>query len=167
VVRPPSDEIAAKREQKGLENLEREARKRAHDRDQTVEEARGQLELELLNRPYKVDIESMPGAPFFRMRQLGGSKLLSLNTSHRFYTDVYAGPNSNAALRAALEVLMFSVGDSILDATEATQSFYKLEVPVWSSKLDFALEQLSLSVAFAQEEEDEEGLNAPMATAAE
>lgn len=155
VMRPPPAEIIAKRETKGQENLEREARRRAHERDISIEQAQEQLELELQNRPYKVEEESLPGAPFFRTRQLGGAKVLSLNTSHRFYTDVYAGERSSPALRAALETLLFSIGDCMLDATEATQSFYKLEVPMWSNKLDFALEQLSFSVAFGAEEEDE------------
>jgi hypothetical protein len=62
---------------------------------------------------------------------------------------------SSPSLRAALEVMLFSIGDCMLDAPEATQSFYRLEVPQWSGKLDYALEQLSLSVTVSSDDDDE------------
>jgi hypothetical protein len=155
VSRPPSEEIAARRDQRGAENLLREARRRAFERDLSVDQAQQQLELELGNKPYKVDTESLPGAPWFRVRQIGGSKVLSLNTSHRFFTDLYGGSMSSPSLRAALEVMLFSIGDCMLDAPESTQSFYRLEVPQWSGKLDYALEQLSLSVTASSDDDDE------------
>jgi len=76
------------------------------------------LRLELQGKPYKLAHENVPGAPFFRVDQLGGTTTLFLNTAHRFYTELYTGGDSKPAMRAALEVLLFSIGDCIISAPE-------------------------------------------------
>ena len=83
----------------------------------------------------------------FRVEQLGGTAVLFLNSAHRFYTQLYAGADSTAAVRAALEVLLFSIGDCINEAPDQTRAMYDLEVPEWSKKLDYALMQLARRVS--------------------
>ena len=106
-----------------------------------------QLRLELQGKPYKVAHENVPGGVFFRVEQLGGTAVLFLNSAHRFYTQLYAGADSTAAVRAALEVLLFSIGDCINEAPDQTRAMYDLEVPEWSKKLDYALMQLARRVS--------------------
>ena len=84
---------------------------------------------------------------------LGGTKVLYLNRAHRFYREVYDGPRSSMELRAALEVLLFAIGDSMLDATEENQRAYKVELPQWSMKIELALERLAQNVAFSHDSE--------------
>jgi hypothetical protein len=61
----------------------------------------------------------------------------------RFYTDVYAGENSNPSVRAALEVLLFVIGDSELDSSGDRRLFYQTERAEWSTRLNVALDVLS------------------------
>jgi hypothetical protein len=124
------------------EELQREIQRRAKLAGILPQNIEGELRAEVQGRPYKVMIETLPGAPFFRMAQIGGQKVLYLNTEHRFYTDVYAGPDSTPRLRASLEVLLFVLGESELDSTGERQLFYLTERAEWSNRLNVALNRL-------------------------
>jgi hypothetical protein len=150
-MRGPSDEIRARQLGQGEDKLRRDAEKRAIQTGRTPEEERQKLVLELEGREFLVRIESMPGGNFFRVDFLGSTKVLYLNRAHRFYSDVYSGPSSTPEVRAALEVLLLAIGDSILDAPEETARVYKVEVPAWSLKLDLALERLTQNVALSHD----------------
>jgi hypothetical protein len=146
-LRPPSPEVRQRQEERGEDQLRKTAEKRAADTGQPVEKIEEQLRLELKGHLYKIAHENVPGASFFRVYQLGGTLTLALNTAHRFYSEVYAAPESTSATRAALEVLLFSVGDCINNASEHTRGIYDLELPEWSRRLDYALLQLSRRAA--------------------
>jgi hypothetical protein len=106
------------------------------------DEVERQLEVETTERPYRLQTESMVGAPFFRVDQVGPQKVLYLNTAHRFYKDVYAGPDSSPRLRAGLEVVLFAIGACEIGAEGDRQTFYETERGQWSAKLNTALAQL-------------------------
>ena len=121
--RPPSGD-AEERRRKAAERLRLLAEKRAAETGKSVEEAVEELEAEAQGRPYVVQEEEMPGAPFYRMEQIGGMKVLYLNRAHNFYKDMYAEIAAQASnnpsvlrLRSALEVLLFVLGDSSLTRT--------------------------------------------------
>jgi hypothetical protein len=149
---------------RSIEALKQEARKRAAKVGLTPETVEQGLVQEATTRPFKVETESMPGAPFYRMVQIGGQKVLYLNTSHRFYTDVYAGPDSTPRMRAALELLLFVIGDCELDATSDRRLFYETEKAEWSKQLNIVLtlldkedsneEQISAREGMAEDEEN-------------
>lgn len=156
-IRPPAPGIIEKRQQRGDEELRKEALRRARETDRPVEETEQLLLLELEGRHYKVFQESRQGAPFFRAQQLGGTKALYINTSHRFFSDVYSGPHSNPAVRAALEVLLFVIGDCMEDSTDDRRIFYEVEINEWSKRLDVVLTHLSQNIGFGAE--DSEGVD--------
>jgi hypothetical protein len=134
--------LADKRAEEGRKRLEQEAERRSRDSGKTREEAQREIEAELGNKLYKVAKRAIPGGAFFDVEQIGGTKVLWLNTSTRFFQDVYAGTESSPAVRAALEVLLFSIGDRTLEGREELQAFYAHEIPEWSRKLEFALVHL-------------------------
>jgi hypothetical protein len=148
VVRAPSPEIRQRQEQRGEAQLKKTAEKRAAETGQPVGKVEEQLRLELQGHPYKLGHENVPGAPFFRVDQLGGSTILLLNTAHRFYTELYMGADTSRAMRAAIEVLLFSIGDCINGAPEQVRAMYDLELVEWSKRLDYALLQLTQRVAY-------------------
>ena len=76
---------------------------------------------------------------------------------------MYSGPNSSPAARAALEILLFSIGDRVLDGRDELKAFYAHEIPEWSRKLEFALAHLAQNLAGIAEDDDGE---APSAVAA-
>ena len=151
----PAPEIAARREEMGQKGLAQEAERRARQTGKPVEQTRKELEFELRGQMYKVATESMPGAPFFRVDMFGGTKMLFLNTAHRFYREVHSGPRSTPEVRSALEILLFAIGDRILETTDNLRDIYYHELPEWSKKLDYALAQLAQGIGHPDREEPE------------
>ena len=147
--------IAEKQAKQARKRLEQEAEKRAHETGRTQEQARREIEAELGGKLYKVAQRSLPGGAFFEVEQIGGTKVLWLNTATRFFQEVYAGRDSSPAVRAALEVLLCSIGDRKLEGRDDLQAFYSHEIPEWSKKLEFALSYLGQSVMASNDEGDE------------
>jgi len=155
LMRGPSAETRAKQEAEGQKRLKQNAEARANETGRTVSEEEEQLLLELGGRMFKVEIENLPGGQFFRCDMLSATKVLYINRSHRFYTDVYAGPKSSPEVRAALEVVLLAIADSILDAAPEAARMYKVELPAWSQKIDLALERLAENVGLSDEPDTE------------
>lgn len=147
------------REREAEENLDREARKRAARAGLAPEAVGRELVAERQGVDHDVDTEDMPGAPFFRCVQEGGTRILYLNVAHAFYTELYAGPGSTPRLRAGLEVLLWTLGNAEVDADPDSdrRRFYERErASVWSPHLADALQVLKgVSV---MESEDDSGL---------
>lgn len=150
---PP--QIAEQRAERGRKRLEQEADRRAAESGTTREQAQREIEAELAGRPYRVAKRSIPGGAFFEVEQIGGTKVLWLNTASRFFKEVHSGPASTPAVRAALEVLLFSIGDRAMEGREEVQAFYAHEIPEWSRKLEYALVHLGQTITGEQEEESE------------
>jgi hypothetical protein len=144
--------VAEKRAELGRKRLEQEAEKRAAEKGTTPDQAQREIEAELGGKPYKVAKRSIPGGTFFEVEQIGGTKVLWLNTAARFFQEVHSGPASTPAVRAALEILLFSIGDRVLDGRDDLKAFYAHEIPEWSRKMEFALAHLAQSIASHGEE---------------
>jgi hypothetical protein len=138
--RPGGD--PARRQQESEDNLKHEVDRRVKESGLQLEVVERELLAEIKGKPYRLQEDRLQGAPFYRMEQLGGQKVLYLNQAHRFYTDVYAGPESTPRMRAALELLLFVLGECEIDATDDRRNFYETERGEWSSRLRLALEQL-------------------------
>jgi hypothetical protein len=144
--------VAEKRAAEGQRRLEQEAQRRAAETGTTPAQAQREIETELAGKPYKVAKRSIPGAAFFEVEQVGGTKVLWLNTASRFFQQVHSGPESTPAVRAALEILLFAIGDRANEGRDELKAFYAHEVPEWSRKLEYALAHLAQSMASHQEE---------------
>lgn len=148
--------VAEKRAEQGRKRLEQEAEKRAAETGTTTEQAQREIEAELAGKPYKVAKRSLPGGAFFEVEQIGGTKVLWLNTASRFFQEIHSGPSSTPAVRAALEILLFSIGDRAMEGRDEVKAFYAHEIPEWSRKLEYALAHLAQSMASQQDETEEE-----------
>lgn len=134
---------AAERAKKGEENLLQAAEQDAREKHIPLLEAEESHRRRASGKRYEVRTENLPGAPFYRPEQYGGQTILWLNMAHRFYTQVYGRPDVKPAERASLEVVLFSVGEPELDATNPDQrQFYVMMRRAWSEELDNALSQL-------------------------
>lgn len=156
----------AEREAQAQRNLENEANRRARENEQPIEEALSELEAEIDGQPYKVQEENVPGGAFYRPEQLGGQFILWINTSHRFFTDIYAGTDSTSDMRNALDLLLFTLGEAELNAVEDKHRFYRTERQMrWTHKLTTLLELLETRTGKrdiqALEEEIEETMRTP------
>jgi hypothetical protein len=138
----------------GRKRLRDEAEKVAAETGKSTEEVVRSLEAEWAGKPYKVEKRSIPGGNFFEVEYFGGTKRLWLNTESRFYSDLYAAPGTTPAHRFAMEVLLFSIGECILDARDEFRTVYDVELPMWSRKLEYALAQLARDVDSGSTGED-------------
>ena len=131
------------RERLAKDALERFVKRKAEETKRSVSEVRKEVQEEAVKHPYRVEFERMPGAPFFRVEQVGGMKILFLNRSHRFHDDLYA-KSADRHFQSALEVLLFSIGECELDSqgNPDRAAFYASERNAWSQLLDSALSLL-------------------------
>lgn len=151
--------LAEKRAAEGAKRLQQEAERRAAATGTTPQQAQREIEAELDGKLYKVAKASIPGGAFFWVEQLGGTKVLYLNIASRFFQEVHSGPASTPAVRAALETLLFSIGDRVLEGSDELKAFYTHEIPEWSKKLEVALTYLAERMA-AQPDEPAEAASA-------
>ena len=138
----PPNEPTPEQVEKSSKNLDQEATKLSEQTDIPKEEAKRILEGRAKTVPFKVAFEDMPGAPFYRMAQVGGQKVLYLNREHRFYSDLYASAQATPNVRYALEALLFVMGTAEIRAKEDRQLFYEQERSLWSTNLNTTLKAL-------------------------
>jgi hypothetical protein len=153
--KPPKDTQA--RRDEAAKNLEDEASRRAKESGVSEDKVKEDLAAKQAENPRAVETEDLPGAPFFRCLQRGGQRVLLINKEHPFYSDVYAGPGSSLALRAALELVLWTLGDAEVDADPESErrTFYETErQQVWSPSLKASLTALR-SVDLVDDEEDD------------
>lgn len=127
---------------------------RLSERAMTIASAMGvgggdqyQWNLALRVSPYHLAFEHAAGQAFFRVEREQGARTLRLNTAHRFYEEIYDGPVSTPELRSALEVLLFSLGDVLLEASDADRARSSAQLESWSKRLDAALAMLAEHLA--------------------
>ena len=120
----PTPDADERKRALGEKGIQQAAERRARKTGKPASDVRKELEFELQGRMYKVATESMPGAPFFRIDMFGGTKMLFLNTAHRFYRDVHSGQNSTPEVRSALEILLFAIGDRVFETSENLRDVY-------------------------------------------
>lgn len=103
-----------------------------------------QFDLGLRTSLYRLQFENLPGQAFFRMDRAGGTRTLHFNTAHRFYEDIYDGPTATQEVRTALEILLFSFGDTLL-SNGYEDSLIQIEL--WSRRLEQALGIMARHIA--------------------
>jgi len=143
--RKRTDVDPEERERKAKEALEQFVKRTARETRREEGEIRKELEADAIKHPYRVQFDDLPGAPFFRVEQIGGMKVLFINREHRFFSDLYAATDGNRYFRASLEILLFVIGECELDSQSNPDRklFYASERQEWSLLLSSALELLS------------------------
>lgn len=102
-----------------------------------------QWNLALWESPYRLEYEHLVGHPFFSVEHERGVRTLRLNTAHRFFEDIYDSRMSTPELRSALEILLFSFGDAILEGPTDDLQRTSDQLQSWSNRLDLALGMLA------------------------
>lgn len=141
----PKPKNTPERSQEAEENLAQAASQRARRSGLDPASVKRELESQRLGRDHEVDTEDLPGAPFYRCVQEGGTRVLYLNVAHPFYTELYQGPGGSPRLRAGLEVLLWTLGEAEADSDPESdrRTFYERErSSVWSPYLADSLKTL-------------------------
>ncbi len=135
---PVSEEKQKEARQKVMADVEKTAQETNQPKEKVAEEKLAELN----EQKYDVTFEALEGAPFYRVELYGPQKRVFLNTRHRFYTDVYAGPGATPRLKSALELLLMVLGSSELDSDGDQEIWYRLERKKWSDGLEVRLQLL-------------------------
>ena len=133
---------SAEKQDKADEKVKKKAEKTAKETGEKKEDVERRLKEETQRERFKKFFEPNEGAPFYRVEMFGSQIRLYLNTRHKFFSDIYAGPNSNPKVKAAIEILLFVLGGCEIDATEELELFYQTERNEWSKRLHIALTKL-------------------------
>jgi hypothetical protein len=159
--RKPRAKPSPRQAKKADENLDREARKQAEATGEPPEKVKERLEQQTRERPYKVDHEATPDGPVFRGERLSRQYRLILNTTHRFYTDIYEPAKKVPGLCSKLEAAVFILAEAELDAaSDEQEAFFKAVRVHGSQRLTDVLAELDgvserEDEASAEMEEDE------------
>lgn len=124
--------------------VDEEIRKYAEERsleDRSPEE----LIQDLKDRPFLLDFENLPGAPFYRVRTYGKATVVTVNREHSFFDKLYAPLCDSATeTKTAVELLLFALAKSETLASEEGRLWYKTQRYEWSRVLSVYLEELDL-----------------------
>ena len=131
------------KERRGREGFDEEADRRAKESGMPTEAIKPKLKEETEARPWFVMEEDLDStSTFYRLKVVGGQKRLLINRGHRFYTQVYAGPESTPLTRAQWQVFLFILGDAEISGTEELREIYESARVHWSSRFSSALKKL-------------------------
>ncbi len=96
---------------------------------------------DLQERPFLMDFENLPGAPFYRVRTYGKSTVVTLNREHPFFEKLYEPLCDSApASKTALELLLFALAKSETLVDKDGHAWYKAQRAEWSRVLSVYLE---------------------------
>lgn len=112
------------------------------DEDTVRQKVEAELEVEISDRPYKLDFIHEEEGTFFRPKQIGGQVVIYINKAHRFYSDLYENPDTSQFTKNALIVLLFSIGHSELRTSDEKKRWYSQERKQWAHRLEVTLEKL-------------------------
>lgn len=141
--KPPKDTPA--RRDEAEKNLKAEAERRSKESGVSAELVERELVAQQQGNPYAVETEDLPGAPFFRCVPRGAQRVLLVNEAHPFFTDLYGAADTTVRTRAALEIMLWTLGEAEIDASPDSdrRRFYEAErQQVWSPYLKDALTSL-------------------------
>jgi flagellar biosynthesis GTPase FlhF len=141
----------SKREQ-ARKKVEAAAEKEAEETEKPKEEVEKKLLEQAQAKRHVILFESLEGAPFYRPDLFGPQTRVWINTRHRFYTEVYDGLKGVPRVRAAVELLMFTLAAEELTADGDRDVFYKQERKQWSDRLEMLLQLLDRKNSLEEEQ---------------
>lgn len=128
-------EPSPSQEEERTKNFAKKVKERVEVSGQSEEDAQRDIESDVLSTPYKLSFENLPGGNFYRVEPVASQIHLIINRAHPFYTEVHSSPESTPRLRAALELLLFVLAETELDASDERKIFYESERSVWSQRI--------------------------------
>lgn len=148
----PSEAVIAKtlerdfrRTRKASKETQEEAQKNFQERVKELSKDSGVPEEDiavaqervLKEKPYKVEfVPQTEDDPFYTPLMVGTQLILRINTGHPWYREVYGRLTADQAdVRSGLELMLWILATSEIDAVGETKLFYRAERREWSRKL--------------------------------
>ena len=147
----PTDELVTRRK-RAEDNKKIKIEARVREKNISEEEAQKEVSFEFSGR-FKISQEDIPNGPFFRVEDIGGCLTIMLNRDHLFYKNVYHGKDSTPKMRQALDLLLFTIGDTWENQSDDARMFYQSQVNEWSQYLNMQYEKLATTSGFEETED--------------
>ena len=147
----PTDELVTRRK-RAEDNKKIKIEARVREKNISEEEAQKEVSFEFSGR-FKISQEDIPNGPFFRVEDVGGCLTIMLNRDHLFYKNVYHGKDSTPKMRQALDLLLFTIGDTWENQSDDARMFYQSQVNEWSQYLNMQYEKLASTSGFEETED--------------
>ncbi len=120
--------------------VERELREYG-DEKATDERPADKVVEDIKDLPFVIDFESLPGAPFYRVRTFGKTVVMSINREHAFYDKLYQPlAEIHATAKTAIELLIFGLGKAETLAGDEGKDWYNSQRAEWSRILGVYLD---------------------------
>jgi hypothetical protein len=101
------------------------------------------LDRRLSQFPVIVELEQLPGAPIYRVKVVGRTIVVMLNTSHPFYERVYQRvENQSPVGKTGVDLLLMSLARSEVSGSDEAREWYDAQRQDWSQNLKLFTGQL-------------------------
>jgi hypothetical protein len=125
---------------------------------QATQAAKLDLEDRLSKYTVLIEYEDLPGAPFYRIKMVGRSIVILLNTHHRFYERCYHRLEAESPLgKTGIDLLLMALGRSEALGSEEARSWYDDQRHEWSQHIKAFLDPI--------DEPDPDDVEVPIPTA--
>jgi hypothetical protein len=99
-------------------------------------ETKSDLEDRLSKYTVLIEYENLPGAPFYRIKVVGRSIVVLLNTHHRFYERCYQRLEAESPFgKTGIDLLLMALGRSEALASEEAREWYDDQRHEWSQHI--------------------------------
>ncbi|MCP4593470.1 MAG: hypothetical protein GY842_22260 [bacterium] len=127
---------------KDEETVERELREYGEEKATDERPAEKVVE-DIKDLPFVIDFESLPGAPFYRVRTFGKTVVVSINREHAFYGKLYHPlAEIHPTAKTAIELLIFGLGKAETLAADEGKDWYDSQRAEWSRILGVYLDAI-------------------------
>jgi len=93
--------------------------------------------------PVIIELEDLPGAPFYRTKTVGDAIVVMLNTSHPFYERVYQRLEEQSPVgKTGIDLLLMSLARSEESGSDEAREWYDAQRQEWSQNLKRFTSQL-------------------------
>lgn len=94
------------------------------------------LDRRLSQFPVIVELEQLPGAPIYRVKVVGRTIVVMLNTAHPFYERVYQRLEEQSPVgKSGVDLLLMSLARSEVSGSEEAREWYDSQRQDWSQNL--------------------------------
>ena len=104
---------------------------------------RASLEERLASFPLIMEFEALPGAPFYRIKVVGRTIVVLINTEHAFYEKVYRRLQVESPIaKTGIDLLLMSMARSEIHGSRNCREWYGEQRHEWSQNLRILLGQM-------------------------
>jgi hypothetical protein len=132
----PSPKKTEEGEELGKEDTKKEAKNSGANEEEIEKKNREKAD----KNPWTIELENLPGAPFYRVKRWFTQTQIFVNAAHRFYSDIYSQLDSRG--QNAMDLFLYVLAKSEIESVDYAEIFYGEARNKWSVELQSLLKML-------------------------